>query len=153
MKKTNLALLMLAGLLALWNLTQSQTITQDTSWFRNGTVSAVSTYLDGHRIERCVFYPTGEVWMIAEYDPATELQDGDEFWYWRNGEAQHACTYVRGYCHGAVYWWDESGNWTKTELYVESRQVPLEDYIRYFPPDEYLNEPDSSAFALRAKGQ
>ena len=149
MKKTNLALLILAGLLALWNLTQGQTISQDTTWFRNGTVSAISTYLDGRRIERAVFYATGEVWMIAEYDPVTELQDGDEFWYWRNGEAQHACTYVRGYCHGAAYSFDEFGNWTKTELYVESRRVPLEDYDKYFPPEEYEEEPDPSGFATR----
>jgi len=152
MKKTNIALFIVAGLLALWNLTQGQTISQDTTWFRNGTVSAVTTYVDGHRVERCVFYPTSEIWMIAEYDPVTGLQENDEFWYWRNGEVQHACSYVNGYCHGAAYWWDEFGNWTKTELYVESRRVSVEDYHKYFPRDDYEEEPEPSAFALRAKG-
>jgi hypothetical protein len=40
-----------------------------------------------------------------------------------------------------------------TKLYVESREVPLTDYDRYFPPEEYQDEPDPSTFALRAKGQ
>jgi len=152
MKKTNIALFIVAGLLAIVNLLQGQEISYGYSYFPNGTVAAVSTYHDSAKVERRVFYSTGEVWMIAEYNPVTGLQHGDEFWYWRNGEVQHACSYVNGYCHGAAYWWDEFGNWTKTELYVESRRVSVEDYHKYFPRDDYEEEPEPSAFALRAKG-
>ena len=153
MKKTNIALFIVAGLLAIANLLQGQELSYEYSYFPNGTVAAVSTYHDSARVERRVFYPTGEVWMIADFDPESGLQHGDEFWYWRNGEVKEATEYVNGYAHGYCFGWDPSGETTFTKLYFESREVPVEDYDKYFPSDEYQDEPDPSAFALRAKGQ
>lgn len=152
MKKSNLALLILAGLLALWDLTQGQEITYRSSHYQNGTICAVSTYHDGKRVERRTYFPTGELSSYAEYDPETKLLDGDEYLFWHNGEVREATEYRNGYAHGWCFGWDPSGEPTFTKVYVESREVPAEEYSKYFPASERDDEPDPSAYALRAKG-
>jgi antitoxin component YwqK of YwqJK toxin-antitoxin module len=150
MKKTNIALFVIAGIIAIANLMQGQTITQDTSFYRNNTVMQVNTYLDGVKIERCVYYPTGELQLYQEFDPATGLQTNDEFWYFRNGEVQHACGWVNNFAHGWAFTWDESGELISSEVYVENRLVPTEDYAKYFP-DRVVESDDvfTAGFAAR----
>lgn len=150
MKKINIALFILAAVLAIANLLQGQTITQDTAWYRNHTVMQVNTYLDGVKIERCVFYPTNELQLYQEFDQVTGLQINDEFWYYRNGEVQHACEWVNGYAHGWAFTWSESGECIRSQVYVENRLVPTEDYAKYFRSAEVESEADpTTGFAAR----
>jgi antitoxin component YwqK of YwqJK toxin-antitoxin module len=149
MKRFNIALFVLAAVLALYQLTNGQTVQHDTLYYPNGSVSAVYTFIDGGKAERRVYYPTGELMMIAEYDPATGNQHGDEYWYHRNSEVQESCTFAQGVCHGLNFGWDPFGNETFTRLYVQGKEVPVEDYEKYFPRDEFEEQPDVSGFARR----
>lgn len=150
MKKTNIILFVIAGILAIANLLQGQTIKADTSWYKNNTVMQVNTYLDGVKIERCVYYPTGELQLYQEFDPATGLQINDEYWYYRNGEVEHAAEFVQGFAHGWAFTWDESGELISSQVYVENRQVPMQDYAKYFP-DRVVDSDDvfTTGFAAR----
>ncbi len=139
MKKFNLALLILAGLLAIADLMEGQVIEQDTSFYRNGTIMQLLTYQNGVQVERLFYYPTGEVKLYQEFDPSLGLQSKSEFWYFRNGQVEHSCDWMNGYAHGYAFWWDEYGNDVRTEVYVEGRLVPTEDFRKYFPDQEEKN--------------
>lgn len=110
-----------------------QTVSQDTSYYRNGAVMQLNTYTDGVMTERLVYYATGELQVRQTFAAVTGLQIGIETWYFRNGQVQHRCHFVNGYAHGRSSWWDESGNEIKTEVYVENRIVPAQSYHKYFP--------------------
>jgi antitoxin component YwqK of YwqJK toxin-antitoxin module len=150
MKKINIALFILAAILAMANLMQGQTMKTDTSFFKNGTVMELNTYSNHVRVERAVYYPTGEIQLYQEFDPVTGLQIGDEYWYHRNGELEHSCDWVNGYAHGWAFTWDEGGELISSQVYVENRLVPTEDYEKYFPDREVDSESASvSGFAIR----
>jgi antitoxin component YwqK of YwqJK toxin-antitoxin module len=150
MKKTNIALFVLAAILAIYQMAVGQSITQDTAWYKNNTVMQINTYANGVRVERCVYYPTSELQLYQEFDPVTGLQTGDEYWYHRNGELEHSCDWVNGYAHGWAFTWDESGECIRSQVYVENRLVPTEDYEKYFPDREVDSESASvSGFAIR----
>jgi antitoxin component YwqK of YwqJK toxin-antitoxin module len=150
MKKINLAIFILAAILTMANLMQGQTMKTDTSFFKNGTVMELNTYSNHVRVERAVYYPTGEIQLYQEFDPTTGLQVNDEFWYYRNGEVEHSCEWVNGFAHGWAFTWDESGNCTKTEVYVQNVLIPTDQHYKYFPDREVDSESASvSGFAIR----
>lgn len=150
MKKTNIALFILAAILAIANLLQGQTMKTDTSYFKNGTVMELNTRANGIRTERCVFYPTGELQLVQEFDPANGLQTGEEFWWYRNGQLEHSCSFVNGYAHGWAFTWDEKGILIETQIYVENRQAPMQDYAKYFP-DRVVDSDDVFTTGLAAR--
>jgi antitoxin component YwqK of YwqJK toxin-antitoxin module len=124
--------LLILLLLPLFSMS-GQTVSQDTSYFRNGSVMQLYTYTDGVMTERLVYYATGELQLRQTFAPTTGLQIGAETLYFRNGKVQHRCHFVNGYAHGRASWFDESGKEIKTEVYVESMIVPVESYYKYFP--------------------
>jgi hypothetical protein len=133
MKKLNAALLIIAGLCAFMNLMEAQRVSADTSFFRNGTVSQILLRHDGVLVERQDFYRTGEPLLKQEFDPVHGLQTNVEFWWFRNGRLQHTCEWVNGYAHGRALTWNEHGDLVKSQVFVESTEVPVEDYAKYFP--------------------
>ncbi|MBE0643270.1 MAG: hypothetical protein IH600_04255 [Bacteroidetes bacterium] len=150
MKKTNIALFILAAALAIYQMANGQTITQDTSFFRNGVVMQVNTYANGVRVERCVYYPTGELQLYQEFDPVRGLQTGGEYWYFRNGEVEHACEWVNGFAHGWAFTWDEIGELISSEVYVQNVLIPADQYYKYFRSAEVESEADpTTGFAAR----
>ncbi|MDX9759090.1 MAG: hypothetical protein RBU27_08020 [Bacteroidota bacterium] len=150
MKKTNIALFILAAVLAIVQLVNGQTLTQDTAYYHNGTIMQLNTYSNGVRVERCFYFPAGELQLYQEFDPITGLQTGEEYWWHRNGQVEHACEWVNGYAHGWAFWWDAEGELVSSQVYVESRIVPTEEYGNYFPDREADSESASaSGFATR----
>jgi antitoxin component YwqK of YwqJK toxin-antitoxin module len=143
MKKANIALFVLAAILAIYQMAVGQTITQDTAYYRNGSVMQLNTYANDVRIERCFYYPTGELQLYQEFDHATGLQIGDEYWWYRNGQVEHACEWENGYTHGWALTWDAEGELISSQVFVESHIVPTEDYGKYFSSDEVNDETDS----------
>lgn len=152
MKKSNIALFVLAAILAIYQMAVGQSATQDTAYYRNGTIMQLNAYANGVRVERCFYYPTGELQLYQEFDPITGLQTGDEYWWYRNGVLEHSSEWINGYAHGWSLTWNENGELVGSQVYVESRIVPTEDYGKYFPSDEVNDEtdaPDPTGFATR----
>lgn len=133
MKKANIALFMLAALLAIYQMAVGQTITYDTAYYRNRTIMQVNIYSDNVRVERCFYYPTGELQLDQEFDAETGLQTGDEFWWFRNRVLEHSSEWKAGFAHGWAFTWSESKDLLPSQIYVENRLVPSKDYSRYIP--------------------
>ncbi|MCB2203463.1 hypothetical protein KQI65_01845 [bacterium] len=132
MKKTNLALLIAAGLLAIINLMNGQTVTQDSCFYRNGRVATLMTYKDSKPVLREAFYATGELQMQAEYDPQSGLQHGIEKWFYRSGQLEESSEFVYGHAHGPSRTYLPDGSLESEVLYVEDRVVPKARYDEYF---------------------
>jgi antitoxin component YwqK of YwqJK toxin-antitoxin module len=132
MKKTNLVILILAGILAVWNLANGQTIKTDTCYFSDRNVCSVYTYVDGARTQRDVLFKTGELQMRATYDPRTGQLQGTEKWFYRNGQLKEETQYSSGLAHGWNRKYLPDGALISETLYVESRVVPNGEYPKHF---------------------
>jgi antitoxin component YwqK of YwqJK toxin-antitoxin module len=131
MKKINIALFVLAAVLAIYQMAVGQTIKQDTSYYDNRAVLSVCEYHSGKLAHRSVYFRTGELMMRATFDEEGRMH-GLEEWFYRSGQVEEVTPYVHGFAHGVCRRYEADGTPIGERLYVESRIVPMEEIAKHF---------------------